>query len=82
MRFLRTTAFFVERSQCLSVAEVLYICEDQWIDVVVIAPEVEDPDLVEAHLRHFTIRLKPDATAKDLIWELARIFPGGTATVQ
>jgi hypothetical protein len=43
--------------ECLSVSEVLYICEYQWIDVVVIAPDVEDPDVVETHLRHFTIRL-------------------------
>ena len=45
-------------------------------DVVVIAAEVEDPDVVEAQLRHITICLKPESSAKDLIWELARLFPG------
>jgi hypothetical protein len=68
--------------ECLSVSEALYICEQQWVDAVVIAPDVEDADVVEVHLRHFTIRLEPDATAKDLIWELSRLFPDHTATVQ
>jgi hypothetical protein len=68
--------------ECLSVSEVLYICEQQWVDAVVIAPEVEDADVVEAHLRHFTIRLKPEASAKDLIWELSQLFPNQSATIQ
>jgi hypothetical protein len=49
---------------------------------LVIAPEVEDPDVVQAQLRHITIRLGPTATAKDLIWELSQLFPGRTARVQ
>jgi hypothetical protein len=61
--------------ECLSVSEVLFICERQWVDVVVIAPDVEDADVVETHLRHFTIRLRPEASAKDLIWELSNLFP-------
>jgi hypothetical protein len=68
--------------ECLSVSEALYICEQQWVDVVVIAPDVEDADVVETHLRHFTIRLKPEATAKELIWELSNLFPGQTTTIQ
>lgn len=68
--------------ECLSVSEVLYICEQERIDGVVIAPEVEDPDVVQAQLCHFTIRLQPEATAKDLIWELSELFPDSTATVQ
>lgn len=68
--------------ECLSVSEVLYICEQQWIDAVVISAEVEDADVVEAHLRHFTIRLQPEATAKDLIWELSNLFPDTAQAVQ
>ena len=68
--------------KCRSVSDALYICEQQWVDAVVIAPEVEDADAVEAQLRHITIRLKPEATAKDLIWELARLFPDRNARVQ
>jgi len=68
--------------ECLSVSEVLYICEQEWIDAVVIAPDVEDADLVEAQLRHVTIRLQPEASAKDLVWELSQLFPPMSATVQ
>jgi hypothetical protein len=68
--------------ECLSVSEALYICEREWVDAVVIAAEVEDPDVVQAQLRHITIRLEPTATTKDLIWELSQLFPDSTATVQ
>jgi hypothetical protein len=67
---------------CLSVSEALYLCEQHWIDAVVIAAEVEDADVVETHLRHFTIRMKPEATAKELIWELFQLFPNKAATIQ
>lgn len=67
--------------ECRSVSEVLYICEREWIDAVVIAPEVEDRDVVAAQLRQITIQLEPHATATDLIWELSKLFPSGTATV-
>jgi hypothetical protein len=67
--------------ECLSVSEVLYICEQESIDAVVIAPDVEDPDLIGAQLRHITIHLKPEATAKELIWELSKLFPEHT-TIQ
>jgi hypothetical protein len=68
--------------ECLSVSEALYICEQQWIDAVVIAAEVEDADVVETHLRHFTIRMKPQATAKELIWELSNLFPTKPVRIQ
>jgi hypothetical protein len=68
--------------ECLSVSEVLYICEHEWIDAVVIAPDVEDPEVVQAQLRHVTIRLKPEASARELIWELSNLFPAGPARLQ
>ena len=68
--------------ECLSVSEALYICEQEWIDAVVIAPDVEDRDFVAMQLRHVTIQLKPEATAKDLIWELSNLFPARTTSIQ
>ncbi len=68
--------------ECLSVSEAHYICEREWIDAIVIGPDVEDCDVVEAQLRHVTLRMKPGATAKQLIWELSQLFPGKTALVQ
>lgn len=68
--------------ECLNVSEVLCICEQEWIDVVVIAPDVEDRELVAAQLRQITIQLEPQVTGKDLIWELSQLFPDETATIQ
>jgi hypothetical protein len=68
--------------ECLSVSEALYICEREWVDAVVIAPDIEDSDFVAMQLRHMTIQLKADATAKDLIWELANLFPSRPGSIQ
>lgn len=59
----------------LAVSEVLHLCETQNIDVIVIGADVEEPDVVEAQMRHITLRLKPEATAKDVVWELSQLFP-------
>lgn len=68
--------------ECLSVSEVLYICEREWIDAVVIAPDVDDADGVEAQLRHITIRMTPEASSKDLVWELSKLFASGSTGIQ
>lgn len=59
-------------------SEALYFCKTENVDAIVIAADVEDPDVVEAQMRRITIKLKPEATAKELIWELARLFPKGS----
>jgi hypothetical protein len=64
-----------------AVSEVLSVCEREWIDAIVIGADVEDSDVVEAQLRHITIRLKPEATAKELIWELSNLFPSSESIV-
>jgi hypothetical protein len=50
--------------------------------VVVIGANVEEPDFIEAQLRYITFRMKPEASAKDLIWELSKLFPQQTTTIQ
>lgn len=50
-----------------SVSEALYFCETVNMDGIVIVAEIEDPDVVEAHLRRLTIKLRSGATAKELI---------------
>ena len=64
----------------LDEAQALYLCEHERIDVIVIAPEMED--FTEAQLRYTTIRLKPEATAKELIWELLNLFPDKPVSIQ
>jgi hypothetical protein len=68
--------------EALAVSEALYLCEQGPVDVIVIAPDVEDPDLVEAQLHHITIRMKPEGTAKELVWELSQLFPQQPGTIQ
>jgi hypothetical protein len=58
------------------------LCEHHWIDAILIAVDVEEPDIIEAQMQHTTMKLKPNATAKDVIWELANLSGKQNATVQ
>lgn len=60
--------------ECLSISEVLYICEQEWIDAIVIAPTVQDPEILSARFGQITLRLQPEVTAQELIWELSNLF--------
>jgi hypothetical protein len=68
--------------EALSVSEVLYLIEHEAVDAVVIAPEIEDKELVCVQLRNITIKLEKDAKLQDLIWELSNLFPTGSTAVQ
>lgn len=68
--------------EVVSVTEVLYLCETEDVDAIVIGADVEGLDLIEAQMRRVTIKLKPKTTIRDLIWELSHLFPDGTARVQ
>jgi hypothetical protein len=61
--------------EALAVSEVLYLCEQQNIDVVVIAPEVGNAAVVEVQMRRMTLTLKHGTAAKDVLWQLAQLFP-------
>ena len=64
--------------EALAVSEVLYLCEHHNVDVVVIAPDFEEADVAEVQIRRMTLTLKQSATAKDVVWELARLFPSAS----
>jgi hypothetical protein len=68
--------------EAFAVSEALYVCERERVDVIVIASDIEDPDLAEAQLHHITIKLKPEATTKDILWELSTLFPVGPRRVR
>lgn len=68
--------------EALAVAEVLYLCENEPVDAIVIGADTEDPDVVVAQMRRITLRLKPGATTKDVIWELSLLFPKDESLVQ
>lgn len=67
--------------EVLEVSEVLHLCETEWIYAVVIGADVEDSDAVAVQMKHLTLRLKPGATAKDIIWELTQLFTAKDAAV-
>lgn len=63
-------------------SEVLFLCEHERVDAVVIAPEIADADVIEVQLRQITLRLKPEASAADVVWELSQLFPDSRLSVQ
>jgi hypothetical protein len=65
--------------EALSVSETLYLCEHNPIDLVISAPNLEDPDLVEVQLHRATMKLKHNATTADVVWELSNLFQDGSA---
>jgi len=68
--------------EALAVSEVLHLCETRPVDAIVIGADIRDPDVVEAQLRHITLRLKPGAKVKEIVWELSQLFPKQQAMIQ
>jgi predicted lactoylglutathione lyase len=68
--------------EALSVSEVLYLLQHETVNVVVVAPEVADKELVAVQQRNITILLLRKAKLQDVIWELSNLFPTGSAAVQ
>jgi ABC-type nitrate/sulfonate/bicarbonate transport system ATPase subunit len=68
--------------EALFADEVLHLLETEHIDVVVIAHDVVDPEIAEVQRRVVTLRLEPQATAKDVVWELSQLLPGEDVTLQ
>ena len=61
-----------EVHEALWADEVLHRNETEQIDVVVIMEGVEDPELPGLLGKFITLKLKPDATPVDMIWELTQ----------
>jgi hypothetical protein len=56
--------------EAFDVSEVLFLCEQHQVDVVIIAADVEDGEMIEKGLRGTVFRLKPNGDGKDAEWEL------------
>jgi AmiR/NasT family two-component response regulator len=54
--------------EALAVSEVPFLCEQHKVDVVVIATEVENDELIEKQLRGTVMRLKSNADAAYVDW--------------
>jgi hypothetical protein len=61
--------------EALEVSEVLFLCEQHRVDAVIIAAEVQGGELIEKELRGTVMRLKSNADAAYVDWELSQLFP-------
>jgi len=68
--------------EALEVSEVLFLCEQHSIDAVIIAAEVKRGKLIEKQLRGTVMRLKSDANAAYVDWELSQLFPNKDTRLQ
>ncbi len=68
--------------EALEIAEVMYLCEHNKIDAIVVATDIEEQDVVEMRLHRTTIKLKPDSTPRDILWELSNVLPDKERRVQ
>jgi hypothetical protein len=55
-------------TEALWADEILQLLKTEHVD------GVDDPELAEVQLRLMTLRLQPQAAAKDVIWELSQLF--------
>jgi AmiR/NasT family two-component response regulator len=68
--------------EALDVSEVLFLCEQHRVDAVIIAAEVEGGEIIEKQLRGTVMRLKSNADAAYVDWELSQLFPKKDARIQ
>ena len=68
--------------EALAISEVLHLCDTEWVDAIVVTPDVKHPSLKALREREITVQMEPGTTAKQLIWELSRLFPDKNTIVQ
>jgi hypothetical protein len=61
-------------TEALWADEVLQLLETEHVDVLVIEHDVDDLEVPELQRRLMTLRLEPQATANDVVWELSQLF--------
>lgn len=63
--------------EALAISEVLYLAEQHPGAHILVHHTVEDAAAQQVALHHVTLRLKVEATAADVAWELAVLSPDG-----
>ena len=68
--------------EAMAISEVLHLLATERIDIVVIAPEIDEARarVVQQHCVGF--QLEPQASTADVIWELSQLFQTKPATIQ
>jgi ABC-type nitrate/sulfonate/bicarbonate transport system ATPase subunit len=62
--------------------EVAQLLETERIDLLLITHDVDDPEVKELQSKLTTLRLEPQTTVKDVVWELSELFPPRAASAQ
>lgn len=65
--------------EALAVSEVFYLCEQHPSATVVIDSTIQDDAAEAVACQQITLRLKPEATVADVLWELSLL--SGSADV-
>lgn len=65
--------------EAASVPEVVWLCTQFHGQVVLVDPQFEDPDLAGLEERYVTLKLDPDTTMQQLLWQIALRMPVKTA---
>lgn len=60
--------------EALATSEVLHLCDQLDITAVLITSGVKSRGLDEIKKHCITFTLRPDATAKDILWELSNLL--------
>jgi hypothetical protein len=68
--------------EALEIAEVMYLCEHEKVDAIVIGSDIEEQDKVEIQLKRTTIKLKAETTPSDILWVLSNSLPVEGGRVQ
>jgi hypothetical protein len=59
-----------------------FFCEQHRVDAVIIAAEVEGGEIIEKQLGGTVMRLKSNANAAYVDWELSQLFPKKDVRIQ
>jgi hypothetical protein len=61
--------------EAASVPEVVWLCTQFHGQVVLVDPEFKDPEVAGLEERYVTLKLDPNTTVQQLLWEIAVKMP-------
>jgi len=61
--------------EAASIPEVVWLCTQFHGQVVLVDPQFEDPELADLGEKYVTLKLDPNTTVQQLLWEIALRTP-------
>ena len=68
--------------EALAISEVLNLLENERVDIVIVAPEIQDQRTTEIKARITTLLLAKDTSAFDVVWEISNLFSETSKQIQ